>query len=234
VALPRIRPLRTSARRIREFWDQDRGLSVFLLLLVVVVFILAPASNPLPGRRNLFIVFISALFGFGGFAVARTRVIGVTVLVLAAAPVLLHTAGRPGADDRWEAASALAACAFAVTLALLVAGRVLRGGAVTVHHIIGAVAIYLLIGVAFGEATRAMGLLDPEAYKSASGRTVERAELYYFSFVTLTTVGYGDITPAARLTQSLATLEALVGQLYPVVILARLVSLDVEDRKRGL
>ena len=47
----------------------------------------------------------------------------------------------------------------------------------------------------------------------------------YFSFVTLTTVGYGDISPVARAARSLAMLEALIGQLYPAVILARLVSL---------
>jgi uncharacterized membrane protein len=49
----------------------------------------------------------------------------------------------------------------------------------------------------------------------------------YFSFVTLTTVGYGDITPVARGARTLAILEALVGQLYPAVIIARLVSLQV-------
>jgi voltage-gated potassium channel Kch len=51
--------------------------------------------------------------------------------------------------------------------------------------------------------------------------------LYYFSFVTLTTVGYGDILPVAPVARALATLEALVGQLYPAILIARLVSLQI-------
>jgi voltage-gated potassium channel Kch len=53
----------------------------------------------------------------------------------------------------------------------------------------------------------------------------------YFSFVTLTTVGYGDITPAILASRSMANLEALVGQLYPAILIARLVSMEFIDRK---
>ncbi len=55
----------------------------------------------------------------------------------------------------------------------------------------------------------------------------------YFSFVTLTTMGYGDITPIHPAARSLAVLEALVGQLYPAILLARLVSLEVQSRTTG-
>ena len=57
--------------------------------------------------------------------------------------------------------------------------------------------------------------------------------LVYYSLVTLTTVGYGDITPVHSLARSLATAEALIGQLYPAILIARLVSLEVESRQRG-
>jgi hypothetical protein len=217
-------------RRVREFWDQDRGLSVFLALLVVVVFILAPLSNPVSGRRSIFIVFISVLFGFGGFAVTRSRRRAIVVLGLAAAPVLLHAAGRFAAGGPWDAASALAACAFSVALVVLVGDRVMRHGPITIHHIVGAVAMYLLIGIAFGEAARAVALLDPQAYASASGRGFVRADLYYFSFVTLTTVGYGDITPVHPFARSLAILEGLTGQLFPAILIARLVSQELASR----
>jgi voltage-gated potassium channel Kch len=228
---PRIgRPVKAFERRIRAYWEEDRGLSVFLAFLVLVVFVLAPLSNPFPGRRSVFIVFISILFGFGAWAVTSSRRSGALVLALAAAPVLLHAAGRFAAGGPWDAASALAACGFSVTLAVLVGARVMRDGPITVHHIVGAVAIYLLIGIAFGEATRAMGLIDPEAYASASGRGFERADLYYFSFVTLTTVGYGDITPVHPFARSLAILEALTGQLFPAILIARLVSQELASR----
>ena len=57
-------------------------------------------------------------------------------------------------------------------------------------------------------------------------RTARLTDWMYFSFVTLTTVGYGDITPVATSARSLAMLEALTGQLYPAIIIARLVSLQ--------
>ena len=52
----------------------------------------------------------------------------------------------------------------------------------------------------------------------------------YFSFITLTTVGYGDVTPLNEVAKQLAVLEALIGQLYPAILLARLVSLQVTTR----
>ena len=70
----------------------------------------------------------------------------------------------------------------------------------------------------------------PNAFTEGAGRREGSADWVYFSFVTLTTVGYGDITPVARAARSLAMLEALVGQLYPAIIIARLVSLQSENR----
>ena len=56
-------------------------------------------------------------------------------------------------------------------------------------------------------------------------------ELAYFSFVTLTTVGYGDITPVSPVARSLCVAEALVGQLYPAILIGRLVSLQISSRQ---
>ena len=60
-----------------------------------------------------------------------------------------------------------------------------------------------------------------------------RHSLLYYSFVTLTTVGYGDITPVHPMARSLAMAEALVGQLYPAILIARLVSLQIMSKKNG-
>ena len=54
----------------------------------------------------------------------------------------------------------------------------------------------------------------------------------YFSFVTLTSVGYGDVVPVHRCARSLANVEAIIGQLYPATLLARLVTLEIADRRR--
>ncbi|MGC1091761.1 MAG: potassium channel family protein [Pseudolabrys sp.] len=58
------------------------------------------------------------------------------------------------------------------------------------------------------------------------------SSLIYFSFVTLTTVGYGDIVPIHPVARSLCNLESIIGQLYPATLLARMVSLEIEARRR--
>jgi hypothetical protein len=65
----------------------------------------------------------------------------------------------------------------------------------------------------------------------ASGFT-EMDTMLYFSLTTLTTTGFGDITPVHPFARSLANLEAIIGQLYPATILARLVTLELEHRRR--
>jgi len=72
--------------------------------------------------------------------------------------------------------------------------------------------------------------LSPGAFSGHTDESGTLAQWAYFSFVTLTTVGYGDMTPVALGARSLAMLEALVGQLYPAVIIARLVSLQVGSK----
>jgi hypothetical protein len=73
-------------------------------------------------------------------------------------------------------------------------------------------------------------MLRPDAFAGAADNEKGIARWIYFSFVTLTTVGYGDVTPVARAARSLAMLEGLIGQLYPAIILGRLLSLPPSER----
>ena len=81
--------------------------------------------------------------------------------------------------------------------------------------------------------------VDPESIRLASvvsgeegGRDVF-SEMYYFSFVTLTTLGYGDILPVSRLARSLATMEAILGQLYLAVVIASLVGIQISSNSKN-
>jgi len=121
----------------------------------------------------------------------------------------------------------------------LIAGiliRVFHEGPINVHRIAGAVAVYLLIGFLWGGLYLIIGLLFPGAFSFThpplSGNIPDlQAKLVYFSFVTLTTIGYGDIHPVHPAAQNLAVLEGLVGQLFPAILIARLVSMEIEDRR---
>jgi hypothetical protein len=104
--------------------------------------------------------------------------------------------------------------------------KVFAAGAVTLDRISGAVALYILMGSVWAQAYQLIILSNPGAFSGDTlvGTTAESSTWIYFSFVTLTTVGYGDILPVARAARSLANIEALIGQLYPAIVLARLVS----------
>jgi hypothetical protein len=119
---------------------------------------------------------------------------------------------------------------FALGILCAVIGiKVFSAGTVTFDRILGAIALYVLVGVVWAESYQLVSLRVPGAFAGIphDGGPPDRSIWLYFSFVTLTTVGYGDITPVAHAARSLAILEALIGQLYPAIVLARLVSLHV-------
>jgi hypothetical protein len=122
-----------------------------------------------------------------------------------------------------------------VSLCTVIGIKVFGSGTVTQDRIRGAMAFYVLVGVICSVAYQLLSMYVPGAFSGVSAHAglVDRSTWVYFSFTTLTTVGYGDITPVARAARSLANLEALIGQLYPAIVLARLVSLQVAGGGSG-
>ena len=118
---------------------------------------------------------------------------------------------------------------IAVTLGIVVAGAAFGAGRITYHRIIGATLLYLLIAVAFAAMFAVVGLSVPDAFKGIAFEddAALASSLFYLSFVTLTSTGYGDIVPVHPLARSLCNLECIIGQLYPATILARLVTLEL-------
>jgi voltage-gated potassium channel Kch len=120
-------------------------------------------------------------------------------------------------------------------LAGLVFLEVLKKGPITLHRVQGAVAVYLLFGLIWAFAYDLVILHAPQAFH-ADELTIQHAPLtptlIYFSFTTLTTVGYGDITPIHPIARSLAMLEAFVGQLFPAILIARLVAMELHIGSR--
>jgi hypothetical protein len=143
-----------------------------------------------------------------------------------------------------DAETFAAATFFAIGVFLLVVTSALlvdvitagRGSGVGPGLIAGATAVYLLIAVMFSVWYRFALALNPEAF---SGVSELRAGLHidsmlYFSFVTLTTVGYGDVTPVGGGVRMLAIFEALAGQLYLTLLVARLVGIHIaQSGSRG-
>jgi hypothetical protein len=120
-----------------------------------------------------------------------------------------------------------------ITLGYVVARAVFAPGRVSYHRIIGAILVYLSVALTFSALFTIVGLLVPNAF---SGMVLEdnpalASNVIYFSFVTLTSTGYGDVFPVHPVARSLCNLETIIGQLYPATLLARLVSLEIEGRR---
>ena len=122
--------------------------------------------------------------------------------------------------------------ALLVVLAALVLMRVFREGPITAHRIQGAIVVYLLVGLIWASAYQLLDILQPGSFRVPAGEAeLQTQVLGYFSFITLTTVGFGDVTPIHPLARALVIAEALIGQLYPAILIGRLVSLQLTSKR---
>jgi ion channel len=125
---------------------------------------------------------------------------------------------------------------ISVTLGVVVARAVFLGGRITYHRIIGAILLYLLIAMMFGTLFAFVGLSMPDAFKGIEFKDdlALASSVFYLSFVTLTSTGYGDIVPVHPLARSLCNFESIIGQLFPATILAKLVTLELRAGSTSL
>lgn len=212
----------------------EKNLSVFLYLLFIAFF-LAPFVDSLPARlvTSLLLSFVMV---FGVISISHHPAIRLLAGVVACVAIvlrwLMHLLPSP-VILKWGNFSALV---FMTMLTVVLLAKVFKeGGKVTVDKIKGAIAVYLLFGLSWSILYGLLDQLLPNAFNLPAVGTMSSVArqqiLTYFSFVTLTTVGYGDITPTHEVTRMFAIMEALCGQLYPATLLARLVSLEVMNRE---
>jgi len=110
--------------------------------------------------------------------------------------------------------------------------NILFSGKITANKIVGSLCIYLLIGVIWGLIYILISVIFPEAFPLLEHSN--RWDYLYFSFVTLTTLGYGDITPSLPLVRSLAYLEAICGQFYLAILVSSLVGAYLTDHNQNM
>ena len=111
--------------------------------------------------------------------------------------------------------------------------RVALGTDISPNRLVGAVCVYLLLGVIWAVAYTVLNMLLPESFQGfvpVEGRGWN-SEWLYFSFVTMTTLGYGDISPVSATARALAYMQAVFGQLYVAILVAGLVSAYISSRQ---
>ncbi len=121
--------------------------------------------------------------------------------------------------------------ALLVACPLVILRRIFQHPRINGQTVLGAICVYLLLGLTFGFFFHGLWSIDPGAFKGNLGPSAQ-AGLGYFSYVTLATLGYGDIVPVGQWARSLAVLEALIGQIFLVTLVAALVGNLGRERPR--
>ena len=203
-----------------------RSRSLYLLASLVLLILVSPFFE----GTQIGHFAVDALYTFvllaAVNAVSDNRRIQFIALALAILAILLMWANAADPSTPGRVAGLLLFVALNTATIGLVLRRIVLAPTVTSEIFCAGIALYLLIGVTWALIYIVMDTIDPGAFEILSP-TLEKgwSEFLYFSFATLTTLGYGDISPDAPFARTWAVMEAVIGVLYIAILVARLVSL---------
>ncbi len=209
----------------------------FLLFAMLTVVIVRPVlEDGIFGLLTLN-VMTSAILISSAYAVSGQRkTLRVSLFLLV--PALITSWSTIFLSELWPMViSRVLVLTFVSYILGVIALDVLSEKNVTRDTIFGSACVYMLMGFAFGDIYMLFQIIEPQSFGQAidvapvGGEVKVASELNYFSFVTLTTLGYGDMTPKTGMVRGIATLEAMLGQFYLTVLVARLVGLHLAGSK---
>ena len=226
--------MRRLIHRTTAIWKKEEGFSLLLALLVACLFVAPLLKDEFPFLAAVGTGLLILLFVVGGLVVARSAWGAISISLLAGSAIALEVVRQIDPTD------SLAAWRLGVTsltiglFAVVTLARVFSPGEVTSHRLTGAVVAYLLVGLTWAYVYDLLETVRPGSFTGVHGASQGAySALQYFSFVTLTTVGYGDIAPVSSTARALSNLESLVGILYPAVLIGRLLSKQVGGAEKG-
>jgi len=211
-------------------YRQHRFLALFVVLLFTMaghasIEALAPGANVLEWLLALSLGSAVLSLQLARRARLLLALAGGFALLRLAAPWL-------GVGSLFELSQVLFALA-GLTAALLIARHALRGGRVDAERIFAALDAYLLAAIVFGVAYWALDRQWPGSFGVGAQGPLDPQRAVYLSFVVISTLGFGDIVPVSGTARGLVTVEAVGGQMYLAVLVARLVSLYARDNDAG-
>lgn len=220
-------PKKSESRKWISFFMQQRCVALLIALLALLG--LYPyLGGDTEGPSQLMNILTSLVMIGGVYAMSRRRrdfIIAIIIFIPAISGN--WTEGYMNYPALNIIASAMKALFF-VFMSILVISYVVHSKSVTVDRLAGAMCGYLLIGVAYASLYRILYEIQPNAFSFTNLQNTHEAivqsNLIFYSFVTLTTLGYGDILPVTSQAQSLAMLESITGVLYVAAFIAWIVS----------
>ena len=200
----------------------ERGAGYHVLLVLLFWMLLAqPGGRSGPNPSLVGTLVTTGVFAVALVAVAGNRkvlIVGGVLLV----PSVIFAVFEVSTHWSQSLVGQGAALAFLALITWTFMCRIFSQQTVTGATLSAAACVYLFLGIAWSFAYQMVATLEPASF---TGLVDPQRELFYFSFVTLTTLGFGDITPASPTARALVMVEALAGQLFLVITIARLVTL---------
>lgn len=220
--------------RWQERW-RDPVLTALLALLMIEIFIGMPLLRSAYVDARVFALVWLCLIIAAVLVAARHWVAIAAILLSSAVALIANMVRFSDPTPETVCIGSISVMVFMATLIWIVGQAVFGPGRVTTHRIRGAIVLYLCIALFFASLYQVFVALIPGAITGAAAHgkyLLIGQELVYYSFTTLTSTGYGDLTPVHPLVRSLSNLESVIGQLYPATLLARIVSLELNARQR--
>jgi Ion channel len=232
----RTKTFRAHYHRFIKWQERSRepGLSALLIIEATMLFVVTPFTGigwlpefALPAMFTLFVLATLVVTSRSHWAAALVLV----SVILSVIGTIVH-ADYPSALTEWLSAGGrlLAIGALSVVIAQAAFGP----GRVTWHRVQGAIVLYMNFALFFFILYQLVNTLVADAFSGLPQSGSEHgsgAALLYFSFGTLTTASFGDIKPLYPIARNLTNLEAVIGQLFPATLLARLVTLEIAHRR---
>lgn len=202
-----------------------------LMAAVIVHNLVYPVSTWGGVWPALFYVFYAGMFWVGTWVLTADRgmrlAATVTSLAVFAAGIVNSYTPSSGA----ALAIYLTSIAHHLVILLVLTRYTFTRREVFTEVILAATALYLILGSVFAAIYGVIFWFDPNAFTSATGGAVGWQQLLYYSYVTLTTLGYGDVLPVGHIAQSMAAFQAIAGTLYTVLLLSRLVGMHTTGER---
>ena len=208
---------------------------LWLLIALVVTLLLAPLMQDRLAGNLLMHGCFTLVFLSGLLANRQRPWIFRTALVLAVIGIPLGWTRLLSGNIDLILTRLIVDILFFVFIAVMILTSVFKDHLASQHSILGAISVYLLMGLSWALAYSALEIIETEPFRFIERQTTpaengealytDWPQLVYYSFVTMSTLGFGDITPRTPLAQTLTWMQAVFGQLYLVVLIARLVSL---------
>ena len=205
---------------------QDRFL--FLLVSLLCLILLTPLLESFVRLKILIDIFVTIVFISGIYTVSNKKSIAVVSSILAI-PMLISLWGPVFTKtDFFILIGDISGIVFMILMVFSILSYIFNEQEASANVIYASIVVYLLLALMWSFIYSVVEILNPGSF-SIPEQTIEegRSVFAYYSMVTITTLGYGDITPVTNQARAFSMLEAVVGQIYLVVLVARLVGINI-------